>query len=956
MEKTNASQPVAEARGPGHRPLLSALFLSALAIGVSACGNDPGTPGSDAGDQGDNDIHYPNPIGLDYGEPCSVDADCKTDYCSVLNPRSDAAFCTFRCTQDSDCPSEPDSACIFITNAQHALTRICAPDDLCIDKDGDGFGSGPACKGPDCDDDNASVHPGAPEICDNIDNDCDGLIDNNVVTNGQECDTTQPGECGRGLSYCQQGAIQCLVQTIPGARQEICDGLDNDCDGQIDEGPPGAGVENNNPNDINYIIGLHGQCGDDDGTGCFRGVMRCDAEQQRLYCDGDVVVQDLPDMCDGIDNNCDGQIDEDYRAQFPEYGQPCSAGLGTCKADGVFTCHPTNPSAPPVCSVVAVDANSVPETCNFNDDDCDGVPDNGFVDANGIYNTVEHCGACDNSCLQEWGGDPAAYGVIPACVVTGGNATCSFTCAEGFVDHDRLRDTGCELKPDLEAVYVATSAKGGADIAACGTYDKPCASITYALSIATSKSRKRLIVSEGSFAGGFTMENGISILGGHSSKSWERNINVYLTALQGGKTEGDDTYAIKASGITLATELSGFTIQAPDATKPSGNSIGIWVVNSTDALTISDNTILGGRGGAGADGGGGGNGTAAQPGKDGANRVNDKTTCQNGANGYVLAGGAGGANTCGGASTAGGAGAHTTCPGTVGVINANNGRASAGSGAANTSANGAGLPGDSMWHSSPGIIDQGVPVCNTNNGPASPTAGRPGATGADGTGGNGATDARGIVVGGRWVGSSGATGAAGTSGGGGGGGGSSGGILQADGVFHYGATGGGGGGGGCGATGGHGGKAGGASFGIFLSFASNTAPPIITGNTINRGNGGRGGQGGIGGVGGAGGAAGNGGVHTITAGNWSRCGQHAAAGGAGGRGGHGGGGGGGAGGISYDIVVANNNHANVDAYATSNQFPLGNTVTGGGAGLGGDAIKSPGKVGIRGQSGTLLKL
>jgi len=110
------------------------------------------------------------------------------------------------------------------------------------DADGDGW---PASV--DCDDADSAVYPGAVELCDGRDNDCDGLVDEDcplcVPGSTQAC---YPGPAGlAGVGVCTTG-IQtcdsegqwdsCLGAVLPS--DEACDGLDNDCDGETDEGCP----------------------------------------------------------------------------------------------------------------------------------------------------------------------------------------------------------------------------------------------------------------------------------------------------------------------------------------------------------------------------------------------------------------------------------------------------------------------------------------------------------------------------------------------------------------------------------------------------------------------------------------------------------------------------------------------------------------------------------------------
>ena len=227
----------------------------------------------------------------------------------------------------------------------------------------------------DCDDEDAATYPGAAEECgDLVDRNCDGSVadadgDGDGAVACEDCDDSDP--------------------TIFPDAPEVCDGIDNDCDTEVDEGLPtttryldddgdGYGADDvtlESCEDLPDFVSSGGDCDDADPS-VYPGAEESCEDLVDKNCDGSVGADDLDgdgtiacedcddtdeftypgaeEVCDEVDNNCDGEIDEGletitlyWDADLDGYGLTDET-LETCLpfAEGLSLIHISEPTRP----------------------------------------------------------------------------------------------------------------------------------------------------------------------------------------------------------------------------------------------------------------------------------------------------------------------------------------------------------------------------------------------------------------------------------------------------------------------------------------------------------------------------------------------------------------------------------------------------------------------------------
>jgi hypothetical protein len=474
------------------------------------------------------------------------------------------------CSGKGDGPDDPHTG----SPTDTLPTTDSSPTTTTDDGDGDGFGAD-----QDCDDDDAAVFPGAPEQCDGVDEDCDGDTDEGAVDASDwyaDADGDSFG-AGSAVQACTRpvGAVEeagdcddARSDVFPGAA-EHCDGVDEDCDGDTDEGAADA---------TSWFSDL-----DHDGFGEGLPALACAQPPDSVAVSGDCDDTDdarypgADERCgDLVDQDCDGAVDEDDAVDAVTFhgdldgdgaGDPAST-LVACEpplgfvADG-SDCDDSDPTVLP--GAVDVCGDEL-------DNDCDTVTDAGCP--------LDHCGPIEQD--ETWG--PDRQHTVTCDVVVGGVAAPRLTIEAGAVVEFAT--------PGPFGLFVARSEPASLVV------DGSAGAVTFTSDAAAPAPGDWSYVHVGTFNTGSSIDGAVFEYGGGTQTG---SIGYWGAVLVEAGANGTSNLSIadvvvRYSGTSGVAVLGGGDLELRDSQLVDNVENGLIVNDSRATLSPTSNLVLTGNG------------------------------------------------------------------------------------------------------------------------------------------------------------------------------------------------------------------------------------------------------------------------------------------------------------------------------------------------------------------------
>ena len=410
MTCTGPTDPMCSAQGDGQRKLCDVDLMCRLYFADDMCGYTDGFAG------GTMTCAY---------TPCGNDGDCPVDPADAENI---VAECVFTTSSFADLTG-PGGVCAWWYKTCEAMPDTpCAVEGVMYQNESDAW----VCSAA------ADMSKATTELCDAVDNDCDGQTDESFFSVDEFCDGPDADGCATGTWTCADNELERECVNEPAEdHTEVCNGLDDNCDGNVDEStasdagtwyadtdadgfgnpnswvkscgqPSGYVADNTDCDDTKGDVspadpelcsttyddncdgavnestatdaGSWWMDGDADGFGLSGTLMKSCTQPSGFAGNATDCLDSDPNVhpgatewCNGEDDNCDGNADEGFNL-----ATACSEGIGVCAQNGTFVCNQAGTDVE--CSATANPSAAGPESCNGWDDDCDDTADEGCDD------------------------------------------------------------------------------------------------------------------------------------------------------------------------------------------------------------------------------------------------------------------------------------------------------------------------------------------------------------------------------------------------------------------------------------------------------------------------------------------------------------------------------------------------------------------------------------------------